>query len=172
MALNDYRELAFFNQTKALNNPIQEGLKFDVLFEKRAIAIELNGNLRYQFSDKLLWKNNFKYIQFNLIREHTQAWGILPFEFNSQLNWIFNKKLLFDASGQFWTGTKTSAGLGNAYQLNNTFVLNAGMQYTISDHWTFWGKGENLLDQQYQRWANYPSLGVQIVAGIQYKFRK
>jgi hypothetical protein len=172
MALNDYRELAFFNQTKALNNPIQEGLKFDVLFEKRAIAIELNGNLRYQFSDKLLWKNNFKYIQFNLIREHTQAWGILPFEFNSQLNWIFNKKLLFDASGQFWTGSKTSAGLGNAYQLNNTFVLNAGMQYTISDHWTFWGKGENLLDQQYQRWANYPSLGVQIVAGIQYKFRK
>jgi hypothetical protein len=172
MALNDYRELPFFNQTKQMNNPIQEGLKFDVLFEKRAIAIELIGNLRYQFSDKLLWKNNFKYIQFNLIRENTQAWGILPFEFNSQLNWVFNKNLLLDASGQFWTGSKTSAGLGNAYQLNNTFVLNAGMQYTISDHWTFWGKGENLLDQQYQRWANYPSLGVQVVAGIQYKFRK
>ena len=172
MALNDYRELPFFNQTKQMNNPIQEGLKFDVLFEKRAIAIELLGNLRYQFSDKLLWKNNFKYIQFKLIRENTQAWGILPFEFNSQLNWVYNKKLQLDASGQFWTGSKTSAGLGNAYQLNNTFVLNAGMQYTISDHWTFWGKGENLLDQQYQRWANYPSLGVQIVAGIQYKFRK
>ncbi len=172
MALNDYRELPFFNQTRLLNNPIQEGLKFDVLFEKRAIAIELVGNLRYQFSDKLLWKNNFKYIQFNLIRENTQAWGILPFEFNSQLNWVYNKKLQIDASGQFWTGSKTSAGLGNAYQLNNTFVLNAGVQYTISDQWTFWGKGENLLDQQYQRWANYPSLGVQIVAGIQYKFRK
>ena len=172
MALNDYRELPFFNQTKQMNNPIQEGLKFDVLFEKRAIAIELVGNLRYQFSDKILWKNNFKYIQFNLIRENTQAWGILPFEFNSQLNWVFNKKLLLDAAGQFWTGSKTSAGLGNAYQLNNTFVLNAGMQYTISDQWTFWGKGENLLDQQYQRWANYPSLGIQILAGIQYKFRK
>ena len=172
MSLNDYRELPFFNQSKQMNNPVQEGLKFDVLFEKRAIAIELDGNLRYQFSDKLLWKNNFKYIQFNLIREHTQAWGILPFEFNSQLNWVFNKKLLLDASGQFWTGSKTSTGLGNAYQLNNTFVLNAGMQYTISDHWTFWGKGENLLDQQYQRWANYPSLGIQIIAGIQYKFKK
>ena len=172
MALNDYRELPFFNQTKLLNNPIQEGLKFDVIFEKRAIAIELIGNIRYQFSDKLLWKNHFKYIQFNLIRENSQAWGILPFEFNSQLNWIFSKNLQLDASGQLWTGAKTSAGLGNAYQLNNTFVLNAGMQYAISDHWTFWGKGENLLDQQYQRWANYPSLGVQFVAGIQYKFRK
>lgn len=172
MSLNDYRELPFFNQSKQMNNPIQEGLKFDVLFEKRAISIELMGNLRYQLSDKLLWKNHFKYIQFNLIRENTQAWGILPFEFNSQLNWVYNKKLQLDASGQFWTGSKTSAGLGNAYQLNNTFVLNAGMQYTISEHWTFWGKGENLLDQQYQRWANYPSLGIQFVAGIQYKFRK
>jgi hypothetical protein len=172
MALNDYRELPFFNQTKLLNNPIQEGLKFDVLFEKRAIAIEINGDLRYQLSDKLLWKNHFKYIQFNLIRENTQAWGILPFEFNSQLNWVYNKKIQFDASGQFWTGAKTSAGLGNAYKLNNTFVLNAGMQYAINTRWTFWGKGENLLDQQYQRWANYPSLGVQFVAGIQYKFRQ
>jgi hypothetical protein len=172
MSLNDYRVLPFFNQAKQMNNPIQEGLKFEVLFEKRAIAIELMGNLRYQLSDKLLWKNHFKYIQFNLIRENTQAWGILPFEFNTQLNWIYSKKLQLDASGQFWTGSKTSAGLGNAYQLNNTFVLNAGMQYTISEHWTFWGKGENLLDQQYQRWANYPSLGIQFVAGIQYKFRK
>ncbi len=172
MALNDYRELPFFNQTKLLNNPIQEGLRFDVLFEKRAIAIELVGNLRYQLSDKLLWKNHVRYIQFNLIRENTQAWGILPFEFNSQLNWAMNQRLQFDASGQFWTGAKTSAGLGNAYQLNNTFVLNAGMQYAINNRWTFWGKGENLLDQQYQRWANYPSLGVQLLAGIQYKFKK
>jgi hypothetical protein len=172
MALNDYRELPFFNQATSLNNPILEGLKFDVLFEKRAVAIELQGNLRYQFSDQLLWKNHFKYIQFNLIREQTQAWGILPFEFNSQLNWVFNKNLLLDASGQFWTGSKTSVGLGNAYQLNNTFVINAGMQYAISDKWTFWGKGENLLNQQYQRWANYPSLGIQFIAGIQYKFKK
>ena len=172
MSLNDYRELPFFNQATSLNNPIQEGLKFDVLFEKRAIAIELQGNLRYQLSDQLLWKNHFKYIQFNLIRENTQAWGIVPFEFNSQLNWVFNKNLLLDASGQFWTGSKTSLGLDNAYQLNNTFVLNAGMQYSISNKWTFWGKGENLLNQQYQRWANYPSLGVQFIAGIQYKFKK
>ena len=170
MALNDYRELPFFNQSSNTNNTIQEGLRFDVLFEKRAIAIELNGDLRYQFSDKLLWKNHFKYIQFNLIRENDQAWGVLPFEFNSQFNWVFSKKMQFDASGQFWTGAKTSAGLGNAYQLNNTFVLNAGMQYAISNSWTFWAKGENLLDQQYQRWANYPSLGVQFLAGIQYKF--
>lgn len=172
MALNDYREIPFFNQTILPNNPIQEGLKFDVLFEKRAIAIELKGDLRYQFSDKLLWKNQFKYMQFSLIRENDQAWGVLPFEFNSQLNWSYNKHLNFDASGQFWSGAKTSAGLGRAYQLNNTFVLNAGMQYAISNNWTFWAKGENLLDQKYQRWANYPSLGVQFIAGIQYKFSK
>ncbi len=172
MALNDYRELPFFNQTVSLNNPVQEGLKFDVLFEKRAIAIELKGDLRYQLSDRVLWKSHFKYIQFNLIRENEQAWGILPFELNSQFNWNYNKNLNFDASAQFWSGAKTSTSLGSAYQLNNTFVLNAGMQYALTSNWTFWAKGENLLDQQYQRWANYPSLGVQFIAGVQYKFSK
>jgi hypothetical protein len=172
MALNDYRELPFFNSTRTSNNPLTEGLKFDVLFEKRAIAIELKGDLRYQFSDQLYWKSNFKYIQFSLIRENEQAWGILPFELNTQLNWSMKPGLSFDASGQFWTGATTSTNLTNAYQLNNTFVLNAGMQYLISTNWTFWAKGENLLNQQYQRWANYPSLGVQFIAGIQYKFSK
>lgn len=172
IALNDYRAIPFFNQSYLQNNVIEEGLKFDVLFEKRAIAIELNGHLRYQLSDKLLWKNQFKYLQFNLIRENEQAWGVLPFELNTQFNWTYSKNLNFDASGQLWTGSKTSAGLGRAYQLNNTFVLNAGLQYVISNKWIFWVKGENLLDQQYQRWANYPSLGVQFIAGIQYKFSK
>ena len=172
IALNDYRELPFFNQTTTTNNPIEEGLKFDVLFEKRAIAIEFKGDIRYQLSDRLNWKNQFKYMQFSLIRENEHAWGILPFELNSQFNWNYNKQLNFDASGQFWTGAKTSAVMGQAYQLNNTFVLNAGMQYTISNNWTFWAKGENLLDQKYQRWANFPSLGVQFIAGVQYKFSK
>lgn len=172
MAMNDYRELPFFNQTKGMNDPLNEGLKFDVLFEKRAIAIELEGHFRYQISDKFLWKNQFKYIQFNLIRENDQAWGIIPLELTSDLSWKFNSRLNFDASGQFWTGSKSSSSLGQAFKLNNTFVLNAGMQYYLSKNWTFWAKGENLLDQQYQRWANYPSLGVQLIAGVQYKFGK
>jgi hypothetical protein len=172
MALNDYRELPFFNMTRSLNNPLSEGLKFDVIFEKRAIAIELQGDFKYQFSDQLFWKSNFKYIQFSLIRENDQAWGVIPFELNTQLNWNLKPRLSFDANGQFWTGAKTSSNLTNAYQLNNTFVLNAGMQYLLSNHWTFWAKGDNLLNQQYQRWANYPSLGVQFLAGIQYKFSK
>ena len=172
MAMNDYRELAFFNQTKSINDPLTEGLKFDVLFEKRAIAIELEGHFRYQISDKFLWKNQFKYIQFNLIRENDQAWGIIPLELSSNLNWKLNNRLNFDASGQFWTGSKSSSSLGQAFKLNNTFVLNAGMQYYLSKNWTFWAKGENMLDQQYQRWANYPSLGVQLIAGVQYKFGK
>lgn len=172
MAMNDYRELPFFNQTKGFNDPLTEGLKFDVLFEKRAIAIELEGHFRYQISDKFLWKNQFKYIQFNLIRENDQAWGIIPLELSSDLNWKLNSRFNFDASGQFWTGSKSSSSLGQAFKLNNTFVLNAGMQYYLSKNWTFWAKGENLLDQQYQRWANYPSLGVQLIAGVQYKFGK
>lgn len=172
MALNDYRELPFFNQTITNIDPKKVGLKYDVLFEKRAIAIELNGQLRYQISDKIFWKNHLKYIQFSLIRENDQAWGIIPLEITSDLNWRYNNRLNLEMTGQFWTGSKSSTRFDPAFKLNNTLVLNAGMQYYLSKKWTIWAKGENLLDQQYQRWANYPSLGVQFIAGVQYKFSK
>jgi hypothetical protein len=87
LALNDYRELPFFNQSITNYNPVNAGLKYDVLFENRAIAIELNGQLKYQLSDKLFWKNQLKYIQFSLIRENDQAWGIIPLEITTDLNW-------------------------------------------------------------------------------------
>lgn len=172
MALNDYRELPFFNQSITNYNPQYVGLKYDVLFEKRAIAVELNGQLRYQLSDRLFWKNQLKYIQFSLIRENNQAWGIIPLEITTDLNWKYSNRLNLEMTGHFWTGSKSSSRLEPAINLNNTFVLNAGMQFNLSKKWTIWAKGENLLDQQYQRWANYPSLGVQFIAGVQYKFSK
>jgi len=50
-------------------------------------------------------------------------------------------------------------------------VLNAGFTYKLTHNWSIWGKGENLLDKPYERWADYPSLGLQIIAGVVYSFR-
>ena len=59
-----------------------------------------------------------------------------------------------------------------AIDLKNVLVLNAGFSYKLSSAWSVWARGENLLDKPYERWANYPSLGAQITAGIIYSFRK
>ena len=171
VSINEYRNLPFFNQI--LGTDVNTfGLKYQAIFEKRAATLEIDANLRYQFSDKFLFINKFNYRQFNIIKENAKPWGILPLEIKSTLNWLPNKKWIIEASAQYWTGAAQFEANNRAFDLKNVLVLNAGFSYKLSSAWSVWARGENLLDKPYERWANYPSLGAQITAGIIYSFRK
>lgn len=172
LSLNDYKNLPFFNRVINSVQTAQTGLKYQSLFEYRAITIELEGNLRYQFSDKLLFQNNFKYIQFNSIKINDKPWGISPIEFNSAFTWSPNKKLALDGGLDYWSGASFTNDNHLPFDLSNTLVLNAGFSYQFTRLWKVWAKGENLLDKPYQRWADYPSLGLQLIAGVVYSFHK
>ena len=172
LSLNDYKNLPFFNRVINTVQTAQMGLRYQSLFEYRAITVELEGHLRYQFSDKLLFKNNFKYIQFNSIQINDKPWGITPIELNSAITWSPNKKLAFDGGLNYWSGATFSNNNQIPFDLSNSLVLNAGFSYQFTRLWKVWAKGENLLDKPYQRWADYPSLGLQLIAGVVYSFHK
>jgi outer membrane receptor for ferrienterochelin and colicin len=170
LALNDYRNLVLFNR---IIEPeiFKHGLKYQALFEPRAITLEVNASMRYQFSERILIHNSFKYLQFNSIKENAKPWGVLPLEIKSNLTWVPNRKWSIDAGMHYWTGSTQLDQNNKVTNLKNTLVLQAGFNYKLSTNWTAWAKGDNLLDKPYERWGNYPSLGVQIIAGIIYSFK-
>ena len=55
-------------------------------------------------------------------------------------------------------------------KLDSYFDLNAHVGYKYSERMTFSLKGNNLANQNYQRWLNYPVQGIQVLAGASYKF--
>ena len=172
LSLNDYRNIPFFNRINNVAKSQFFGLQFQPIFEYRAITLEFVTAMRYQLSDQFILKANAKYMQFNSIKENTHAWGILPLNFNGELTWYPNKKWSINGGMQYWSGASFENNAGNAYDLNNTLVLNTSFNYQLTTHLKAWAKGENLLDKKYQRWAEYPSLGVQLIAGIVYSFHK
>jgi len=172
LSLNDYRNIPLFNRINHVATSQFFGLQFQPIFEYRAITLEFVTAMRYQLSDQLIVKANAKYIQFNSIKENTNAWGILPLNFNGELNWYPSKKWSFNGAMQYWSGASFENEDGNSYDLNKAVVLNASFNYQLTSHLKAWAKGENLLDKKYQRWAEYPSLGVQLIAGIVYSFHK
>jgi len=174
LSLNDYRNIPFFNRVNQLAKSQYTfyGLQFQPIFEYRAITLEFVTAMRYQISDQFIVKANAKYVQFNSIKENSNAWGILPLNFNGELSWFPSKKWSFNGSMQYWSGASFENNANNAYKLNKALVLNASFNYQLSTHLRAWAKGENLLDKKYQRWAEYPSLGVQFIAGIVYSFHK
>jgi hypothetical protein len=172
LSLNDYRNIPFFNRINNVAKSPFFGLQFQPIFEYRAITLEFVTAMRYQLSDQFIVKANAKYIQFNSIKENTHAWGILPLNLNGELSWYPSKKWSINGAMQYWSGASFENEANNAYDLNKAVVLNASFNYQLTTHLKAWAKGENLLDKKYQRWAEYPSLGVQLIAGIVYSFHK
>lgn len=54
--------------------------------------------------------------------------------------------------------------------LDSYIDLNAHVGYKYNKRLTAFIKGNNLANQNYQNWANFPVQGIQIVAGASYKF--
>ena len=54
--------------------------------------------------------------------------------------------------------------------LKSYFDVNAHVGYRYSDRLTFFLKGNNIANQNYQLWMNYPVQGLQILGGASYKF--
>ena len=54
--------------------------------------------------------------------------------------------------------------------LESYFDANAHLGYRINDRWSAYIKANNIANQDYQRWLNYPVQGIQFLAGTTYKF--
>ena len=169
-SFNKYSNLLLFNK-KTKTNLLNNGLYYNSIFENNASTIQFDANFRYQFSDHLLITNNLKYIQFNSLEQNIKPWGILPLEVNSKITWSPNKNFQLNGNLNYFTGATLYNEFAIPYDLDNALVLNASMSYKLTPRFTAWVKGDNLLDKPYQRWSNYPSLGVQLIAGVVYSFK-
>lgn len=57
-----------------------------------------------------------------------------------------------------------------ATTLDSYFDANAHLGYKINDRFSVYVKANNIANQDYQRYLNYPVQGIQILAGATYKF--
>ncbi len=171
LSINEYKNLPLFTRVISNNNATQ-GLFYQPIFESKANTIEVDAYLNYQFSDHLQINNKLNYIQFNGIKDNVKPWGILPIEFNSKLSWLPNKKWVVDGGVQYWSGSTQQDASSLPVDVKGAFLLNAGFSYKLTKNWSVWAKGDNLFNKPVQRWSEYPSLGVQLIAGVVYSFRK
>ncbi len=54
--------------------------------------------------------------------------------------------------------------------LESYFDANAHVGYRINDKWSVYAKANNIANQDYKKWLNYPVQGLQFLAGTTYKF--
>ena len=54
--------------------------------------------------------------------------------------------------------------------LDSYFDANAHVGYKVNDYLSVFAKANNIANQDYQRWMNYPVQGIQFLAGATFQF--
>lgn len=109
-------------------------------------------------------------------KSEMEAWNLPEFQFNGRADFMITEKW-FAGVNLFYVGERKD------YQLNTDIVsasglitldsysdLNANVRYRHNDRFTAFLKANNILNNGYQKWLNYPVQGFQVMVGGNYKF--
>jgi hypothetical protein len=152
------------------------GNSFNILYDN-VKTISFFGELKADFSKNVSFGVNGTFSSYTMDAQQ-EAWNLPAIKLATTLDvtitpkWYAGGSLFFvgDRKDQFIHGSITTVYPVENITLKSYFDLNAHVGYNYSERLTFFLKGNNLANQGYQRWLNYPVQGLQVMAGASYKF--
>jgi hypothetical protein len=153
------------------------GNSFDIVYDKIK-TLSFFGELKADFSKDISFGINGTFSSFSTDAEK-EAWNLPAIKLATTLDvtitpkWYAGMSLFFvgERKDVFRQATVTLPFPPDEnITLKSFFDLNANLGYKYSERLTFFLKGNNLANQDYQRWLNYPVQGLQVLGGASYKF--
>lgn len=158
----------------------QYGNSFSVVYDQ-VQTVSFFGELKADFSKSVTFGINGTYNSYSMDTQ-AEAWNLPQIKVGSSLDVDINEKW-YAGMNVFFVGDRkdlvlpgnTFAETGAAYDtevvtLKSYFDLNAHVGYKYSERLTGFLKLNNIANQDYDRWVNYPVQGFQFLVGASYKF--
>ena len=179
----DYKPL-FVSNTYVFGNANTEGYthgnSFEVVYDNVKTA-SIFGEIKADFSKHVSFGINGTYNNYTTDNQ-SEAWNLPQLNIGTTLDFDITDKW-YAGANIFFVGERKdrvsvqdiSAVFPPNFQLQEVtldsyFDLNAHIGYKYNERLTAFLRGNNLANQQYNRWANYPVQGVQVLLGANYKF--
>ena len=145
--------------------------KFDVIYENMNL-LKIRASLGYvrinQFSARLL-AAYYHYIP----KYEEKAWQMPNFEIGLDGGYTLQEKYTFRLS-LLALGSKYAITFDEGQvvplKINGAFDLGLGFEYQVNRMISAYVDANNLLNQHYQRWYEYPVQGILVMAGIKLSF--
>lgn len=181
--MNEKNKAFFMSNVYDVANTNDEGYVYGNSFQvayDNLNTISLFGEIRADFSKKSYLTlsgtyNNFKPSNFD------KAWNLPQLKVETTFQTQFTEKWyvgvdVFFVGERFDLNTiQDKDALAPTYTnkkvtLESFFDLNLNIGYRHNKRLTAFLKGNNLANQQYNRWSNFPVQGIQVMLGANYKF--
>lgn len=180
--LNEDNRALFRNNIYNYDNTNTEGYaygnSFDVVYDN-VKTLSFFGELKADFSKNVSFGINGTFSNYSE-KDQNEAWNLPTLKIGSNVDFNITPKWSAGVN-VFFVGERKDLvtftsfdplinGTREIVTLDSYFDLNANVGFKYSDRLTFFLKGNNIANQKYQRWINYPVQGVQGLVGANYKF--
>jgi hypothetical protein len=153
-----------FNVPLYVNDPI-DGKTFLVSWEPSMNISGASGELVWQEGDKYSWSSQVIVQSFSGLKQSSKAYGMLPFEFNSTFRGKVADKLVAKVDFYHFSPTWRQKE-GKAEKGEGGLDMNIGAEFDLMPKLKLWIQFNNLFNDTYQRWNQYPVLGFQALGGV------
>ncbi|OOG72358.1 TonB-dependent receptor [Algoriphagus sp. A40] len=174
-----------FNQMHFFVNSLSDSSRFEIVYDDKTTVANLNAELGFKISDMYSLGSRLDLYQYELGTQqeawHRPVWEV---RINNQVTPI--DRLLIQANLNFMGGVKGRGALiepdlgevGGIYVPTTYEVINlktiADLQlkadFKITERFSVFAEGNNILNGKNTRWLNYPVRGIQLIGGASFKF--
>jgi hypothetical protein len=162
--------LSYKNMPLFVNDSINGGKQFVIRYESSMQALQLHGELSYIQGEQFSVTASLNVNQYNNLKTEPKPWGLLPVEFNTSVKWQAFKDFWAKADLFAFNGDQYRAANGASFKGNSGVDMNAGVEYRITRQLNLWFQMNNLFNDKYERWHQYPVYGFNVLGGIVFTF--
>lgn len=156
----------------------QFGNSFDVIYDDMR-TVSFFGELKADFSKDISAGIQGTFSSFSTSNE-LEAWNLPSITLNANLDLTITEKWYAGAS-LFFVGERKDQRIApgvidpafydfTTITLKSYFDVNAHVGYKFNERLTFFLRMNNMFNQSYEKWMNYPAQQFQVVLGANYKF--
>lgn len=148
------------------------GNSFGLIYD-RMQTVSFFGELKADFSQSVAFGINGTFNSYSTDQE--EAWNLPQIKVGASLDvditekWYAGTNIFFVGDRKDITFSDTAAG-SEIVTLKNYFDLNAHVGYKYNECLSGFLRLNNIANQDYERWVNYPVQGFQFLVGASYKF--
>ncbi|MEL1241612.1 porin family protein [Flavobacterium flavipallidum] len=164
---NDYTEVST-NENYAFGN------SFQVVYDD-VRTFRFSGDLKADFSENVSFGIGGTFSSYTTDLQQ-EAWNLPAIEINSSIDfnitpkWYAGAKLFYVGERKDMQTNIDLNPVGSPVKLGSYVDLNAHVGYKHNSQLTIFLKLNNITNNSYQKWLNYPVQGFQVMGGANYKF--
>lgn len=161
--------ISYTNMPLFINDTL-DGKSFYISNESRLKNFQIHGDASIISQDKFTVTAAIDLNNYGGTVDNEEPWHLIPVELTGSFRWNAFKQVLFKGDVHTFSGSKARLKGGLVKDLKGGTDLSAGAEFRVNDKFRAWADLNNILNNKYQRWNNYPVYGFQVMGGIIYNF--